>query len=36
MDWTHFFMSWIDPQLLMLVALGTFAGIYVGAIWGCR
>lgn len=34
MDWTHFFMSWIDPQLLMLVALGTFAGIYVGAIPG--
>lgn len=29
-----FTISWFDPQLLLLVALGTFAGIYVGAIPG--
>ncbi|SOC02702.1 tripartite tricarboxylate transporter permease [Rhodobacter maris] len=34
MDFAHFFMSWIDPQLLGLVGLGTFAGIYIGAIPG--
>ncbi|MCE5973092.1 tripartite tricarboxylate transporter permease [Sinirhodobacter sp. WL0062] len=34
MDFAHFFMSWIDLQLLSLVAIGTFAGIYVGAIPG--
>ena len=27
-------ISWIDPQLLLLTALGTFAGIYIGAIPG--
>ncbi|SFD17681.1 tripartite tricarboxylate transporter permease [Tropicimonas isoalkanivorans] len=27
-------IAWFDPSLLMLVALGTFAGIYVGAIPG--
>lgn len=27
-------MSWLDPSLLMLTALGTLAGIYVGAIPG--
>lgn len=27
-------ISWFDPKLLMLVALGTFAGVYVGAIPG--
>lgn len=27
-------ISWFDPELLMLVGLGTFAGIYVGAIPG--
>jgi putative tricarboxylic transport membrane protein len=29
-----FFISWLDPQLLMLTAAGTFAGIYIGAIPG--
>ncbi|WP_286974744.1 tripartite tricarboxylate transporter permease, partial [Pseudomonas sp.] len=27
-------MAWVDPQLLMLTALGTFAGIYIGAMPG--
>ncbi|MCH4563910.1 tripartite tricarboxylate transporter permease [Halomonas sp. EGI 63088] len=27
-------MAWLDPQLLLLTALGTLAGIYVGAIPG--
>jgi putative tricarboxylic transport membrane protein len=27
-------MAWVDPQLLFLVGLGTFAGIYIGAIPG--
>ena len=27
-------ISWLDPSLLGLVALGTFAGVYVGAIPG--
>ncbi len=31
---TYFFMSWVDPSLLGLVAAGTFAGIYIGAIPG--
>jgi putative tricarboxylic transport membrane protein len=31
---SYFLMAWIDPQLLMLTALGTLAGIYVGAIPG--
>ncbi|MBW6506224.1 MAG: tripartite tricarboxylate transporter permease [Rhodobacteraceae bacterium] len=30
----YFLISWLDPQLLGLIALGTFAGIYVGAIPG--
>ena len=29
-----FFTVWMDPQLILLVGLGTFAGIYVGAIPG--
>lgn len=31
---TYFFMSWVDPRLLGLIAAGTFAGIYIGAIPG--
>ncbi|GGA49676.1 tripartite tricarboxylate transporter permease [Pelagibacterium lentulum] len=31
---SYFFMAWLDPRLLMLTAIGTFAGIYVGAIPG--
>src|SRR5690606_33387567 len=31
---TYFAMAWLDPQLLLLTAAGTFAGIYVGAIPG--
>jgi putative tricarboxylic transport membrane protein len=31
---TYFTMAWFDPNLLMLTALGTFAGIYIGAIPG--
>lgn len=30
----YFATSWVDPYLLMLTALGTLAGIYVGAIPG--
>ncbi|MDQ7745775.1 tripartite tricarboxylate transporter permease [Hydrogenophaga pseudoflava] len=30
----YFFMSWVDVQMLLLTALGTFAGIYIGAIPG--
>jgi putative tricarboxylic transport membrane protein len=30
----YFFMGWIDPSLLMWTAIGTFAGIYIGAIPG--
>lgn len=30
----YFFMSWLDWQMLLLTALGTFAGIYIGAIPG--
>lgn len=30
----YFTTAWFDPRLLSLVALGTFAGIYVGAIPG--
>ncbi|MCS6879657.1 MAG: tripartite tricarboxylate transporter permease [Geminicoccaceae bacterium] len=30
----YFLMSWVDPYLFFLVALGTLAGIYVGAIPG--
>lgn len=34
MDWQHFFMTWVEFRLLFLVAAGTFAGIYIGAIPG--
>lgn len=30
----YFTMAWVDPSLLLLVAIGTFAGIYIGAIPG--
>lgn len=30
----YFLMTWVDIKLLLLVALGTFAGIYIGAIPG--
>jgi putative tricarboxylic transport membrane protein len=30
----YFSMSWSDPSLLLLVAVGTLAGIYIGAIPG--
>jgi putative tricarboxylic transport membrane protein len=30
----YFFMGWLDPSLLVLTAIGTFAGIYIGAIPG--
>ncbi len=31
---SYFTISWVDPYLLFLTAIGTFAGIYVGAIPG--
>ncbi|MDI5890351.1 tripartite tricarboxylate transporter permease [Halomonas rhizosphaerae] len=31
---SYLLMAWLDPQLLLLTALGTLAGIYVGAIPG--
>lgn len=31
---SYLLMAWLDPQLLMLTAVGTLAGIYVGAIPG--
>ncbi|WP_280547723.1 MULTISPECIES: tripartite tricarboxylate transporter permease [unclassified Halomonas] len=31
---SYLLMAWVDPQLLLLTALGTLAGIYVGAIPG--
>lgn len=31
---SYFLMAWTDPSLLMLTAIGTLAGIYVGAIPG--
>lgn len=31
---SYFFMSWLDWQMLLLTAMGTFAGIYIGAIPG--
>lgn len=34
MDISHFLLSWTTPNLLLLTALGTFAGIYVGVIPG--
>lgn len=30
----YFTMAWFDPNLLFLTAVGTFAGIYIGAIPG--
>ncbi|NYZ14449.1 tripartite tricarboxylate transporter permease [Azospirillum sp. RWY-5-1] len=30
----YFLMSWTDPSLLGLIAAGTFAGIYIGALPG--
>ncbi|MCS6995835.1 MAG: tripartite tricarboxylate transporter permease [Casimicrobiaceae bacterium] len=30
----YFLIAWLDPKLLALTALGTFAGIYIGAIPG--
>ncbi|MGE0427277.1 MAG: tripartite tricarboxylate transporter permease [Hydrogenophaga sp.] len=30
----YFLMSWLDIRMLLLTALGTFAGIYIGAIPG--
>ena len=31
---SYFFMSWTDPYLLFLTAAGTFAGIYLGGVYG--
>lgn len=31
---SYLLMAWVDPNLLLLTALGTFAGIYIGAIPG--
>ncbi|WP_309086168.1 tripartite tricarboxylate transporter permease [Chelativorans sp.] len=31
---SYFLMSWLDPSLLLIVAVGTFAGVYAGAIPG--
>ncbi|ESR27036.1 tripartite tricarboxylate transporter permease [Lutibaculum baratangense] len=33
-DVGYFLMAWTDPSLLLLTALGTLAGVYVGAIPG--
>lgn len=33
-DIGYFLMAWTDPSLLVLTALGTLAGVYVGAIPG--
>ncbi len=30
----YFLMAWLDPSLLLLTGIGTFAGIYIGAIPG--
>src|SRR4030043_2204794 len=30
----YFFMAFVSPKLIFLIAAGTFAGIYVGAIPG--
>ncbi len=30
----YFLMAWTSPYLLFLIASGTFAGIYIGAIPG--
>jgi len=29
-----FATAWVDPYLMLLVAVGTFAGVYIGAIPG--
>lgn len=34
MDISAFFQSWVELRLLALVGVGTFAGIYIGAIPG--
>lgn len=31
---SHFAISWMNPELLLLTALGTFLGVYIGAIPG--
>ncbi|MDO5057640.1 MAG: tripartite tricarboxylate transporter permease [Lautropia sp.] len=31
---SHFLAGWLDPRLVLMTALGTFAGIYIGAIPG--
>lgn len=31
---SYLLMAWSEPNLLLLTALGTFAGIYIGAIPG--
>ncbi|MGE8497813.1 MAG: tripartite tricarboxylate transporter permease [Pseudomonas sp.] len=31
---SYLLLAWMDPNLLLLTALGTFAGIYIGAIPG--
>ena len=31
---TNFFMAWTDPQLMLVSAIGVFAGIFIGAIPG--
>ena len=31
---TYFTIAWFDPSLVLLIAVGTFAGIYIGAIPG--
>ncbi len=31
---SFFLIAWLDPKLVLLTALGTFAGIYIGAIPG--
>jgi putative tricarboxylic transport membrane protein len=33
-SFSYFLMSWLNPKLLLLVAAGTFSGVYVGAIPG--
>lgn len=33
-NFDYFFMGWLDPSLLVWTAIGTFAGIYIGAIPG--
>ena len=30
----YFAIAWLDPRLILLIATGTFAGIYIGAIPG--